>query len=90
MKKLHKDDTILIEGRRWFDRINGNTYHSATVYVNNEIIGREPFEYGYGDQYKQTGYALLSKAYGLKIDSWRDLDGYNVRTTVSDGLKRDL
>ncbi|GAI30233.1 unnamed protein product, partial [marine sediment metagenome] len=21
----------IIEGRRWFDRINGNTYHSVTI-----------------------------------------------------------
>lgn len=89
-KKLKKNDVILIAGRRWFDRVNGNTYHSTTVYVNNEQVGRVPFTYGYGDQYKQTGYEILNNVYGLKIDGWRDLEKYNVMTMVQDGLKRDL
>lgn len=90
MRKLKKSDIVVIEGRRWFDKVNGNTYHSATLYVNNEQIDRVPFEYGYGDQYKQTGYALIEKNYNMKISGWRDLEGYNIRTTVQDGLKRDL
>lgn len=90
MQKLKKTDIVLIEGRRWFDKVNGNTYHSATLYVNNKKIDRVPFEYGYGDSYIQTGYTLIEKNYNIKISGWRDLEGYNVRTTVQDGLKRDL
>lgn len=54
----------LIIGRRWFDRINGNTYHS--VEIVEIILGREdetiatiPMTYGYGDQYKHTAYDEL-------------------------------
>jgi hypothetical protein len=63
-KKNYENPNVhyTIEGRRWFDRINGNTYHSTRVYKNNELIGHVPFEYGYGDQYQQTGIQLLQEA----------------------------
>lgn len=91
-KKLKKTDIILIEGRRWFDKVNGNTYHSATVYVNNEEVARDPFTYGYSDAYIQTGFDLINKLYQTNWQSTRDAreQGYNVRYTVTDGLKRDL
>lgn len=59
-----------IIAKRWFDRIYGNTYHSVDVVkitgegkcYKEEIIGREPFAYGYGDGYLQTAHELLVKA----------------------------
>ena len=50
-----------IIGRRWFEKTNGNTYHSVEVYKDGELLGRIPFAYGYGDQYKQTALDLLVK-----------------------------
>lgn len=55
MKKIN---TLKIEGRRWFQKSCGNTYHSVTVYVNDEVL-RKDFEYGYGNQYLQTAIELL-------------------------------
>ena len=53
----------LIEGRKWFDKINGNTYHSVTITRitenENEIIAEIPMTYGYGDGYQQTAYDKL-------------------------------
>lgn len=48
-----------IEGRRWFERTNGNTYHSVRVFANGELLGSVPYEYGYGDQFLQTGLDWL-------------------------------
>lgn len=90
MKKLKKSDVVLVQGRRWFDKVNGNTYHSATVYVNNEEVAREPFQYGYGDSYQYTGLELINKTYGTNFDGFRSYEGYNIAFTVSDGLKREL
>ena len=54
----------LIEGYRWFDKVNGNTYHTvlitdldtgATVYKSSNM------EYGYGEQWQQTAYDELIK-----------------------------
>lgn len=53
---------IVVYGRRWFQSLCGNTYHSVVVYVGGEKIGYEPFAYGYGDQYLQTAMDLLVKA----------------------------
>lgn len=54
-------NSIVIEGKRWFDKINGNTYHSVNVYVNGKFIGGVPYEYGYGDQYIQTAHTILQE-----------------------------
>lgn len=53
---------ITIIGRRWFQKSYGNTYHSVTVIVDGETIGRVDMTYGYGDQYIQTAHELLCKA----------------------------
>ena len=54
--------TIDINAKHWFDRINGNSYFSAEITIN---YGQEnaqtfilPFQYGYGDAYI---YASLNK-----------------------------
>ena len=57
MKRSIKQITII--GKRWFDRVYGNTYHSVVVYVNGESIGKIPFQYGYDEGYIQSAFALL-------------------------------
>lgn len=54
--------SIVIEAKRWFDKVNGNTYHSVNVYVNGEFIGRVPYTYGYEEQYLQTAFEILQDA----------------------------
>jgi len=60
--RCQKVSNITISARRWFDKINGNTYHSVDVYANGEHIGQEPFRYGYGEQYLDTAHEILQKA----------------------------
>lgn len=62
---------VMITGRRWFDKVNGNTYHSATLYVNGLEEGNDSFSYGYGDHYLQTGATMLWKKYE-KPAGWQD------------------
>ena len=53
----------IIEGTRWFDKVNGNTYHKVYITdakTNNLIYGSQ-LTYGYDDQYKQTAFAWLIK-----------------------------
>jgi hypothetical protein len=59
-KKLKK---YIIIGKRWFDKVNGNTYHSTTVIDvdTNEQVAYSGVVYGYGDSWKQTGYDELKK-----------------------------
>ena len=56
------EKNIVIEARRWFEKTNGNTYHSVRVYVNGECVGYEPFTYGYGQQYEVTALRILQDA----------------------------
>lgn len=48
IKSLH------VEGRRWFDRINGNTYCAAKVYIDGAHVITTDWQYGYGDFYQQA------------------------------------
>lgn len=52
---------ITILARRWFERRNGNTYHSCRVFINGQEIGYTPFHYGYDEQYMQTAFDLIQK-----------------------------
>jgi len=58
--RCQKVSNITISARRWFD--GNNTYHSVDVYANGKHMGREPFEFGYGEGYLQTAHEILQKA----------------------------
>jgi len=51
---------ITIHGKEWFDRINGNSYHSVRVYVDGIAHALE-FDYGYGSMYEQRAGELLKE-----------------------------
>ena len=105
-KTMQEPRTILFvaNAARWFDKINGNTYHS--VRVTNCATGETipcPWQYGYGDQYRQTALAAMLEAgwlpeqYGEKLPSggtnvyaYERENNYPILWNVSDGLKRDM
>jgi hypothetical protein len=71
--KLNKNiKSLFIEGRLWFDKINGNTYHAVKIEANGQIIKYLPMSYGYGNQYQQTALTWL-KSYGLVSEETRDI-----------------
>jgi hypothetical protein len=53
---------LTVIANKWFEKVNGNTYHSCEVYIDNKLIKRVPFTYGYGEQYLQTALAILHEA----------------------------
>ena len=88
---------------RWFDKINGNTYHSVRVTRCRDgatIVC--PFQYGYGDGYRQTALEAMERAKWIP-PKWRGErdnghrlcmcyerdNGHPIAWSVSDGLKRD-
>jgi len=76
---------IIINGKRWFDKVNGNTYHSVSVNVDGKEIGRSGIHYGYGDQYIQTAHEILMDAgifprTGERLKSGMDKDYYDFCT----------
>lgn len=50
--------TIHIEGRRWFQRSYGNTYHKVRLWVDGQCT-HSIMRYGYGDHYLQTAWDML-------------------------------
>jgi len=68
---------VTIVGRRWFERYNGNTYHSAFVYVSTELYAQVNFAYGYGSQYEQTGLEILQEIGYYKITGEHFSNGYS-------------
>jgi hypothetical protein len=93
--KIPKNATITVIGRRWFERVNGNTYHSCEVYVNGEEVGTVPFTYGYGNQWEYTGLDILKGKYKVPEDVsalWKLKDhGYKLVLSCTDvNRKKDL
>lgn len=49
--------------KTWFDRINGNTYHSVRITRHSDgALVVCSFRYGYGDHYKQTALYVMFEA----------------------------
>ena len=90
MKKIK---SITIIGRRWFDKINGNTYFSSVGLVDGVPVVNIPFQYGYGEQYEHETWKEICKvakisnndAYGYSYCKSNDINYYN---TVSDVARR--
>ena len=55
MKKIK---TLVIRGRRWFQKSYGNTYHTVSIVVNGHIL-KSSIKYGYGNQYLVTAIDLI-------------------------------
>lgn len=88
---------------RWFDKINGNTYHSVRITRtrDNKVIAH-PLTYGYGDSYRQTALEIMMKngwlpkkyhdthmGHDNNIYAYERENKYPILWEVSDGLKRD-
>lgn len=93
--------TVIV--KKWFDKVNGNTYHSVRCIRHKDnavVVGS--FRYGYSEHYKQTTLEVmfdagwLPKKYHLDwstgnvcIFDYERLNDYPILWTVSEGLKRD-
>lgn len=58
---VKKGDNITIIARRWFDKINGNTYFSSVGLVNGVEVVQIHFNYGYGNQYEWDTFRELQR-----------------------------
>jgi len=83
---------------RWFDSVNGNTYHSVHCVRHSDgaIIGSgKTLVYGYDRQYEVTALKLMHNAGWIVVTenqpahTYERNNDYPVVWSVSDGLKRD-
>lgn len=56
--------SLFIEGRLWFDKTGGNTYHAVRIEANGKVINHIPITYGYESAYQYTALKWLQD-YGL-------------------------
>jgi hypothetical protein len=88
---------IVVVGRRWFERTNGNTYHSAEIYVNGHMVHKIGFTYGYGNQFEWNAWTWLKNNGYIKGANsscpsyWCRENGIVYNSTVTDvKRKKDL
>lgn len=77
MKHAKRFKGVHISARRWFDKANGNTYHSVSIFQNGKELGTAPCEYGYGEHFFYTAGKLLglNDPYECGHWSWREKNG---------------
>ncbi len=72
MVKIEDIKTIDINVKEWFDKINGNSYFSGYVVLNycleDEVILKLPFQYGYDDHYKEMGFKAILEFFNFPLD----------------------
>ena len=91
----YKMKRFTVNAIKWFDKANGNTYHSCLVIRHRD--GKTlacPYTYGYGDCYQQTALEAMKKADWIRprlgeLYSYDRLHNYPMIWIVSHGLKRE-
>lgn len=81
-----------VTGKRWFDSLYGNTYHTAIIHFKDGNSLKMPMRYGYGDHYLTEASNYL-KGLECEVDlySWEVRDDLGITISVSDvARKRDL
>jgi hypothetical protein len=51
--------SITLVARLWFDKVNGNTYHTVEIIVNGIFFGKTDRTYGYGRQFSVTAASWM-------------------------------
>jgi len=88
--------SVYVECRQWHDRVNGNTYYSARVYVDGAHVFTTGRSYGYDFQYEHdvakqlVNMGYLPEEYGSRGIRWARELGIDVYSVCYDAKKRDL
>lgn len=85
----------IIDGKKWHDKVNGNTYHCVNITVSDskKLIFSSGLTYCNGDQWQHTALIAL-----IKLGLWKAEDRFNHElkrellyfTCNDNALKRDL
>ncbi len=93
-------ERIEVQGREWFDRVNGNSYCSARVLVDDELVAVIPFQYGYGHAFEQYAGEELARLsivsltqYSSSMESlprYCERNGIHYSNHICSALKREV
>jgi hypothetical protein len=87
-------NTIDIQAKEWFDKVNGNSYFAGLVTVNYGMEDAKefimPFQYGSGSQYEQEAFKVLKEANLINITYTSELRelGVIVRSSIVRNCKQ--
>jgi hypothetical protein len=85
--------SIFIEAREWFDKVNGNSYFSGRVELDGELVAYLPFQYGYESAYRDAAFRALQdrELIPATIRNYWELKaaGYAVYSVKYQTTKRD-
>ncbi len=105
MKNTTKQIKFIVNAVKWFDKVNGNTYHSVRItrVSDSAMLVSHDCVYGYGDHYRQTALEIMLKnlwipeRYGHKntngstnLYAYERENGYPIYWNCIQGLKRDM
>jgi len=78
----------IIHVKKWRDKVNGNTYHSARVLdTQRQLQLAVPFQYGYGDHFLTTAQSEMIEQDWIK-DDFKSTDWQNIHIVVEDDCKK--
>jgi hypothetical protein len=85
--------SLNIQGRLWFDKANGNSYHAVRIWANGKHLVDIGMTYGYEDMYLHTALVWLKKWQIIPEDTeyiYNLRDSLDLYTSLNWGLKKDL
>lgn len=59
---IKSGDSIVIIGRKWFDKSRGSTYFSAVGLINGIEVVNIPYDYGYENHYVEQVFKQLRES----------------------------
>ena len=78
----------VIHAKKWFDKVNGNTYHSVRVLdTQRQLQLQVPFQYGYGDHYRTTAQQEMIKQGWIK-EEFKHTDILNLHYVCEEDCKK--
>lgn len=75
--------SIVIIGRRWFNRGPGNTYFSSEIIVDGKHVEGIDFAYGYGEHFL---WESMKKLAHMGLVTWTDAEGAPTRWARDNGV----
>jgi len=102
---MEREIKFVCNAVRWFDRVNGNTYHSVKItrVSDSAVCVSCDICYGYGDHYRQTALEVMNDAGWLpkeynekyengakKLYMFERENNYPILWNVTKGLKREM
>lgn len=85
IKDSYNGETIQAISRRWWDKVNGNSYFSVNLTIGKYAINL-PFQYGYDSQPKSEVFKLL-ELINIKSDNINFIDkGFMLKRAMFKGL----